>query len=133
MFEYTIMRKYILLIVWSSLLFACGKEKHPINSYYKNIPIIQGLTRDEKPKFFNVKIDLGYENGNKKIQTEVIKRKEELTDIARAYLSSLKEEQFLAGNQEALKESIREKFNEVMIEGDIIEIYLIHIQVFDYR
>ena len=128
------MRKYLILILLSSLLFvSCKEEENPINSYYKNVPMIQGMTRDEKPKVYNVKVDLGYEKGDKKIQTELNKRKDQLTDIIRTLLSSLSEEQFMIENQAELREMIRDKINEVLIDGEIDKIYLIQLQVFEYN
>lgn len=128
------MRKYLIILLLSALFFvSCKEEKNPINSYYKNIPMIQGMTRDEKPKVYNVKVDLGYEKGNKKVQTELNKRKNQLTDIVRTLLSSLSEEQFLIENQDELRELLKKKVNEVMIDGDITDIYLIQLQVFEYN
>ncbi len=128
------MRKYPILIILSLFLFiSCGEQENPINSYYKNIPMIQGMTRDEKPKVYNVKIDLGYEKGNKKIQTELNKRKDQLTDIVRSFLSTLTEEQFLINNQPELREIIKDEVNEILIEGEIVEVYLIELQVFEYN
>ena len=126
-------RLLILFIISLVLLFSCGKEDNPINSYYKNIPMIQGMTRDEKPKVYNVKVDLGYEYQNKKIQTELNKRKIQLTDLIRTLLSSYREEQFFIENQTELKELIREKINEILIEGEIVEVYFIQLQVFEYN
>ncbi|MDA3811379.1 MAG: flagellar basal body-associated FliL family protein [Spirochaetaceae bacterium] len=123
----------ILVLLFTFMILSCGKDENPINTYYKNIPMIQGMTQDEKPKVYNVKIDLGYENGNKKIQTELNKRKIELTDLVRMFLSSLTEEQFLIDNQDVLKEKIRKKINEILIEGEIIEVYMLELQVFDYN
>jgi len=134
MFENVIMKKYVILIILTTLLvISCGEEKNPINSYYKNIPMIQGMTRDEKPKVYNVKVDLGYEYQNKKIQTELNKRKIQLTDLIRTLLSSYREEQFFIENQTELKELIREKINEILIEGEIVEVYFIQLQVFEYN
>ena len=128
------MKKYLFLFLFISfLLISCGEKENPINSYYKNIPMIQGMTRDMKPKVYNVKVDLGYENGNKKIQTELNKRKHQLTDIVRTLLSTMKEEQFLIDNQDSLRQIIKEEINEVLIEGEIIEVYLIQLQVFEYN
>lgn len=128
------MRKYPILIILSLLLFmSCGKQENPINSYYKNIPMIQGMTRDEKPKVYNVKIDLGYEKGNKKIQTELNKRKDQLTDLVRMFLSNLSEEQFLINNQPELRDTIKKEVNQILIEGEILEVYLIELQVFEYN
>jgi len=95
--------------------------------------MIQGMTRDEKPKVYNVKVDLGYEYQNKKIQTELNKRKIQLTDLIRTLLSSYREEQFFIENQTELKELIREKINEILIEGEIVEVYFIQLQVFEYN
>ena len=95
--------------------------------------MVQGMTRDENPKVYNVKIDLGYENGNKKVQTELNKRKTQLTDLIRSYFSSLPEEKFLIENQPLLKEELKDKINEVMIDGEILEVYLLQLQVFEYH
>jgi len=134
MFENIVMKKLLILLSISLLiLISCGGEKNPINSYYKNIPMIQGMTRDEKPKVYNVKVDLGYEYQNKKIQTELNKRKIQLTDLIRTQLSALKEENFMIENQTELKELIREEINKILIEGEIIDVYFIQLQVFEYN
>lgn len=95
--------------------------------------MIQGMTRDEKPKVFNIKVDLGYELGNKKTQTELNKRKDQMTDLIRSLLSTLNEEQFLIENQPLLKKIIKDKINGVLIDGEIVEVYLMELQVFDYN
>lgn len=123
----------ISLLIISLFLISCGKEENPINSYYKNIPMIQGMTRDEKPKVYNVKVDLAYNMGDKKLQTELNKRKNQMTDIIRTLLSSLPEEQFFIENQPELRQLIKEAINEVLIEGKIVEVYLLQLQVFEYN
>lgn len=128
------MRKAILPVLATLMvLFSCAKDANPINAYYKNIPLIQGMTRDEKPKVYTLKVDLGYGQGEKKLQTELNKRKEQLTDIIRTYLSTLKEEDFLIENQPRLREAIRKEVNKVLIEGEITEVYLMQLQVFEYN
>lgn len=127
------MKKMFVSAIVLALLFSCGEKDNPINSYYKNIPMIQGMTRDEKPKVYTVKVDLGYEQGNKKVQTELNKRKKQLTDVIRTLLSSLQEEQFLIENQPELKEMIKEEVNDVLIEGEVNEVYLLQLQVFEYN
>jgi len=128
------MKKLVLLVLLSSaLFFSCGEKDNPINSYYKNIPMIQGMTRDVKPKVYNVKVDLGYEQGNKKVQTELNKRKTQLTDVIRTLLSSMTEDQFLIENQPELRLLIREAVNEVLIEGEVTDVYLLQLQVFEYN
>ena len=112
---------------------SCNKEENPINVYYRNIPMIQGMTRDEKPKVFNIKVDLGYKMGDKKLQTELNKRKDQLTDRIRSLLSSLPAEKFLIDNQPQLRTLILESINELLIDGEIIAVYLIELQVFEYN
>ncbi|MBB6482601.1 flagellar basal body-associated FliL family protein [Spirochaeta isovalerica] len=123
----------LTLLLTTALFLSCGEKENPINSYYKNIPMIQGMTRDEKPKVYNVKVDLGYPQGDKKIQTELNKRKNQLTDVIRTLLSSLKEEQFLIENQPELRQMIKEAVNEVLIEGNVTDVYLLQLQVFEYN
>ncbi|MBN2658787.1 MAG: flagellar basal body-associated FliL family protein [Spirochaetales bacterium] len=126
-------RLIVLTLLLTALFLSCSEKENPINSYYKNIPMIQGMTRDVKPKVYNVKVDLGYTQGDKKIQTELNKRKQQLTDIIRTLLSSLAEEQFLIENQPELREMIKEAVNEVLIEGKITDVYLLQLQVFEYN
>jgi flagellar FliL protein len=128
------MKKLLIILILSSLCFiSCKEEENPINSYYRNIPMVQGMTRDEKPKVYNVKIDLGYEIGNKKIQTELNKRKDQLTDLIRSFFSTLYEEQFYIDNQPELKELVKDEINEILIEGEILEVYFMELQVFEYN
>ena len=112
---------------------SCNKEENPINVYYRNIPMIQGMTRDEKPKVFNIKVDLGYKMGDKKLQTELNKRKDQLTDRIRSLLSALPAEKFLIDNQPQLRTLILESINELLIDGEILAVYLIELQVFEYN
>jgi flagellar basal body-associated protein FliL len=128
------MKKLLIIIIIAAFsIISCGEDENPINSYYRNIPMIQGMTRDEKPKVYNVKVDIGYEIGHKKIQTELNKRKDQLTDLIRSLLSTLYEDQFYIDNQPELKKLIKDKINEVLIEGEILEVYLMELQVFDYN
>ncbi len=95
--------------------------------------MVQGMTRDEKPKVYNIKIDLGYYKGDKKLQTELNKRKDQMTDRIRSFLSTLPEEKFLIENQPELKEMIKDHLNEILIDGQILVVYLIQLQVFEYN
>ncbi len=134
MFENKDMKKLLFIFVLSVLVvFSCKKEENPINSYYRNIPMVQGMTRDEKPKVYNIKIDLGYYKGDKKLQTELNKRKDQMTDRIRSFLSTLPEEKFLIENQPELKEMIKDHLNEILIDGQILVVYLIQLQVFEYN
>ncbi len=134
-FENGNMKNKIYFFLFLVVLFSqsCGEEENPIDAYYRNIPMIQGMTKDIKPKVYNIKVDLGYKQGDKKVQTELNERKDQLTDRIRSLLSSFPEEQFLIHNQPELKKKIMDAINEMLINGEIKTIYLIQLQVFEYN
>ena len=69
------------------------EAKTPVYAWYDNIPEIRGRTADQTPTTVIVKVNLGYEEGNREIQTELINRTPRLRDELRRYFTSKTAEQ----------------------------------------
>ena len=94
--------------------------KQPVLSWYTNIPEIRGRTADTNPTTFIVKVDLGYKQNDKQVQTELVARTPLLTDMIRSFFSSKTASDLTNPNNEnQLKEALRTEINNVMISGKV--------------
>lgn len=91
-------------------------KPQPIMDYYRAIEEIRGRTADENPATVMVKVDLGYEQGNKTIQSELVQRTPQLRDLIRHFFSSKTVDDLRPENEEQLKMELKEKINDILKE-----------------
>ena len=66
-----------------------GIRWNPNLSFYKNIPELNGQTKDLLPTFFFVKINIGYTSQDGRTQTWLNKRKDWLSDYLKSYFANM--------------------------------------------
>ncbi|MDC7231990.1 MAG: flagellar basal body-associated FliL family protein [Spirochaetales bacterium] len=128
-----------ILIVLTALLSSCSNELAEY-SYYKNLPESSGTTRDDPPLFFIIKVDLGYEWGDKKTQYSLAELKPVINDGMRNLLSSKSAADFTIENEEELKQEIMEMVNSTIHRYDSFKnvpgvktVAIVKKQVFEFR
>ncbi|MEW5813900.1 MAG: flagellar basal body-associated FliL family protein [Spirochaetota bacterium] len=104
----------------------------PILDYYTNIEEIRGRTADKNPVTVIVKVSLGYDQGNKAIQGELIQRTPKLKDMIRGFFSSKTAEELGPKNEEALKMALKELLNRVMTTGKIKDVIFSDFNVVEF-
>jgi flagellar protein FliL len=95
----------------------------PILSYYENFDDIRTRTADEVPYTVVAKIALGYEEGSKGIQNELVSRTKLLQHILRSYFSSKTAKELR--NERVVLEELIEQVNAVMTSGKIKQVLLL--------
>jgi flagellar basal body-associated protein FliL len=90
----------------------------PLN-YDDTLEEIRGVTSDETPAIFSVRISLGYEAGEQQLAIEIAARKREIQNIVLLYLSSKKSAELRPENYRQIQEDLRSQINRVLKEGQI--------------
>ncbi|MFQ3621647.1 MAG: flagellar basal body-associated FliL family protein [Spirochaetales bacterium] len=94
-----------------------GKE--PIYDWYTNIGEIRARTADDAPHTIIVDVRVGYRQGDKAMQAELIARTPQLRDIIRRFFTSKRAEELKPVNEEKLKIELRDQLNAIMTSNKI--------------
>ncbi len=100
----------IFPLLFFFMLGSCTRELADF-SYYKNLPELSGTTRDAPPLFFIVKVELGYEWGDKKTQLSLSELKAVIADSLRNLFRSKSAADYDILVEEELKQDILETVN----------------------
>ncbi|MBN1686228.1 MAG: flagellar basal body-associated protein FliL [Spirochaetales bacterium] len=95
----------------------------PTYSYYKNFEDIRTRTADDVPYTVVAKVALGYEEGNKSIQNELVERTTLLQHIIRSYFASKTASQLK--NEGVVLQELLQEVNAVMTSGKIRQVLLL--------
>lgn len=98
------------------------KSKPKPLEYYDNIENIRGVTADENPAIFSMRLSIGYEEGAKEINTELIKRGREIQNLVLLYISTKKMNELTPEYYGELQEELKQQINLRMTEGKIKEV-----------
>jgi flagellar basal body-associated protein FliL len=90
------------------------QDVRPIYVYSSSVPEIRTRTADQPPALVSVKIEIGYDKGNKAFETEMGERGPQIQDFLRNYFSSKTSADLRTDNEETIKEELREKLNDMM-------------------
>ena len=95
------------------------KAKAPPQEYYDNIESIRGVTSDQVPSIFSLKVSIGYAMGNKDINTELIARSRQIQNIIFLYISQKKADELTPVHYAQLEEDLKQQINQIMQSGKI--------------
>ena len=95
------------------------KAKAPPQEYYDNIEAIRGVTSDQVPSIFSLKVSIGYAMGNKEINTELIARSRQIQNIIFLYISQKKADELTPSHYAQIEEDLKQEINRVMKSGKI--------------
>lgn len=94
----------------------------PEYEYFTTLGEIRTRTIDAEPSSIVVKINLGFEKGDKDTPTMLTARIHQMRDKLRQYFSSQKAENLEPDNENMLKEEIREELNNMLNKPAIKEV-----------
>lgn len=100
--------------------------------WYDNIPEIRGRTADENPVTVIVKVNVGYQQENKTVQSELIARTPRLQALIRSYFANKTAAELTPGNEEILAAELEEKINSIMADGKIKEVIFLDFNVVEF-
>ena len=87
--------------------------------YDNTIESIRGVTADEAPAIFSMRVGLGYEAGNNKIAFELNARRWEIQNIILLFISTKTKDDLRPERYAQLQEELKQQINRVMKEGKI--------------
>ncbi len=89
--------------------------------YYDNIEAIRGVTADENPAVFSVRVSIGYVFDND-VNKELIDRQREIQNIILLYISTKKKRELVPENYARVQEELKDQINRVMATGKIRQV-----------
>jgi len=95
----------------------------PRYSYYRNFEDIRTRTADDLPHTVVAKVALGYDEGNKNLQNELVSRTTLLQHIIRGYFASKTAAELR--NESVVLQELLQKVNAVMTTGRIMQVLLL--------
>lgn len=101
-------------------------------TYYTLIPQIRGVTRDQSPHSVIVKVDIGYKEGDSQVQTELVARTAQLTDIIRNYFSQKTAAELAPEREHIIKTELKDLVNRVLSQGKVQDIIFPELQVYEF-
>lgn len=105
--------------------------KTPPYLYFSMINQIRTRTADKSPHSVSVKVEIGYNEGDEKIATELTSRNSQLTDLVRTFFGSKTADELLTDEQ-AIKDELKERINAVLTNGRVESIIFPEYQVFEF-
>ena len=96
--------------------------KAPVYDWFPNITGIRGRTSDTPPSTVMVDISIGYEQGNKIVQSELVNRTPQIKDIVRQFFATRKAPDLSPGKENDLKIELAEKINSIMTDGKVRQV-----------
>lgn len=104
-------------------------DKKEIYEYFGAINQVRGQTLDNPPKNFLAVITIGYQPGNKTIQSELTSRIERIKNLIFIYLSNKTAEELSSDKIEFLQTDLKRRINDIMKEK-IEEVLFTELQTF---
>ncbi|QEN09312.1 hypothetical protein EXM22_15485 [Oceanispirochaeta crateris] len=132
--------RMLVILSMSLLLFSSCSKELANYSYYKNLPEVSGTTRDDPPLFYIIKVDLGYDWGDKKTQYSLADLTPVISDGMRNLFSSKSEFDYTIEQEEQLKQEIMDMVNSTIHRYEsfkkvpgIKTVAIVKKQVFEFR
>ncbi len=108
------------------------EAKTPMYEWYDNIPEIRGRTADKAPTTVMVKVNIGYDMGDKEVQSELISRTPRLRDLLRNYFTKKTAAELQPEYEEQLKAELKEMINRIMVSGKIREVIFLDFNIVEF-
>ena len=101
-----------------------GPDKREALARFDLLESVRGVTSDEQPQVFTVKVELGYEQGDTTLQTELNDRVSQLENLVFLHVSLQSADDLIPKNYEILQEDLKRKINRVLINGQVEAVWL---------
>jgi flagellar FliL protein len=105
--------------------------KAPVYDWFSQVGEVRGRTTDDIPAMVIVNIDIGYSQGDKVVQTELVSRIPQLRDVIRQFFTSKKAVDLKPEKENDLKIELAEKINSIMTSGKVRQVLFNNLQVME--
>jgi flagellar FliL protein len=103
--------------------------KAPVYDWFSQVGEVRGRTVDENPAMVIVNINIGYSQGDKVVQTELVSRIPQLKDVIRQFFTSKRAADLKPEKENDLKIELAEKINSIMTSGKVRQVLFDNLQV----
>ncbi|AWZ48205.1 flagellar basal body protein FliL [Clostridiaceae bacterium 14S0207] len=145
LFKIIIIILLVLLLLGGAIFagFMYANSKNPIsknintnfrNNFIKDLVICPldentiNLADKDAKRYIKVKVSLGYEK-NAKLAAELEKDKDKVTDCVISVIRCKKADDLNAAHEEDVKKTIKDKVNQILINGQIEQVYFSEILI----
>ncbi len=97
------------------------RGKKPVLQWDDTIEEIRGVTADEVPAIFSVKVSIGYEPDNQQVGFELNKRRRQIQNLIFLEISNKTREELRPEYYEALQQELADKINRTLMKEGRIE------------
>jgi flagellar FliL protein len=104
--------------------------KPPILDWYEGLGEIRSQTKDTPARSIIIDVQLGYTQGDTRLNSELINQRARMIDLVRRYLAQQRNEDLQ--NEEELKQALKTKINQILREGQIEEVIFHQFQTFEF-
>jgi len=94
----------------------------PIYDWFPNITGIRGRTSDTPPAMVMVDLSIGYELGNRMVQSELVNRTPQIKDVVRQYFATRRTSDLTPMRENDMKIELAEKINSIMTDGKVRQV-----------
>ena len=94
--------------------------KTPTYSWF-SIEEVRSRTADIPPATVIARVKLGYEEGSKEIQGELVKRSDQIFDLIRSYFSRKEKDSLTPYNEGAIKQELKEQINRLLTNANAVK------------
>ncbi len=101
-----------------------GQDKREALARFDLLDSVRGVTSDEQPQVFTVRVELGYEQGDSYLQTELNDRVSELENLVFLHVSLQSADDLIPRNYKTLQEDLKRQINRVLINGQVEAVWL---------
>ena len=94
----------------------------PVYDWFPNISGIRGRTSDNPPGMVMVDLSLGYDQGNRMVQTELVNRTPQIRDVVRQFFATRRVDDLAPSRENDLKIELAERINSIMTDGRVRQV-----------
>ena len=103
--------------------------KAPVYDWFSQVGEVRGRTSDDTPAMVMLNVNIGYTQGDKIVQTELVSRIPQLKDVVRQFITSKKAADLKPERENDLKVELTDKINSIMSSGKIKQVLFDNLQV----
>lgn len=100
-------------------------------TYFGLIPQIRTRTADKPAQSLIVKVDIGYDDADKQLATELVARTPFLTDLIRNFFSTKTASELTPDREAMVKNELKNRINDFLKDGQIKDIIFTEFQIIE--
>ena len=101
-----------------------GPDKRDPLGRFNLLEVVRGVTSDEQAQIFTLQVELGYEEADSNLQTELNNRISELENLIFLHVSQKRADELRPRFYATLQDELKRQINQVLINGQVEAVWL---------